>query len=157
MRIFLRAAPSRSYGPPAAWAKRLIRAGVPDQVRCRPSLCSGLSFYELSERRLARQKTGAVWIVRSSGDGRALRYSKAPRQPARTSPFHVRRDKAALSSGCKPHPAPSRQRRPRRCPTGSSNWLRLDGKRDHGYGGFRTSGRLVPRLTRAQTAMKAGL
>src|SRR5262252_9298476 len=39
----------------------------------------------------------------------------------------------ALSSKQSTSASPSRQRQPRQCPTASSNWLRLDGKRDRHY------------------------
>jgi phosphonopyruvate decarboxylase len=39
-----------------------------------------------------------------------------------------------LSSKPSTNASPSPQRRPRRCPTASSNWLRFGGKRDGHYG-----------------------
>jgi len=95
----------------------------------------GLSNIELG-RRLGIS-TNAAWRVQHKlmqamieRDRRYKLGANGPRIEIDDAYFGGERTGEGAGRGRRGHTPPSPLRRPRRCPTASSNWLRLDGKQD---------------------------
>src|SRR5215470_12277155 len=123
---------------PASWPERRSSATAANGFAALPS-SRGSSINAMSPAPIAAPHA----TLPSAGQTRCSPISRtACSPPTEWSPPNICRATSApspgvstdaLSSKQSTSASPSRQRPPRQCPTASSNWLRLDGKRDRDY------------------------